>query len=80
MHTKIYVEEAPYNFFHRAMQFHAIEDTEMLEQVQRRATKMIPWMEHLSYKDRLRGGAVQPGEEKALVRPEGGLSVSKGGL
>jgi len=27
-----------------------------------------------------RAGAVQPGEEKALGRPESGLSVSKGGL
>jgi len=28
-----------------------------------RATKMIPGMEHLSYEDRLRAGAVQPGGE-----------------
>jgi len=34
-------------------------------------------MEHLSYEDRLRAGAVQPGEEKATRRPESGLSVSK---
>ena len=40
---------------------------------------MIQGMEHLSYEGRLRAGAVQPGEEKALRRPEGGLSVSKGG-
>jgi len=30
------------------------KDMELLEQVQRRATKMIRRMEHLSYKDRLR--------------------------
>ena len=30
------------------------------------ATKMIRGMEHLSCKDRLRAGAVQPGEEKAV--------------
>jgi len=32
------------------------------------------------YEDRLRAGAVQPGEQKATGRPESGLSVSKGGL
>ena len=36
-------------------------------------------MEHLTYKNRLRAGAVQPGEEKALRSPEISLSVSKGG-
>ena len=34
----------------------------------------------LSYEDRLRAGAVQHGEEKALGRCESSLSVSKGGL
>ena len=29
-------------------------DMELLERVQRRATKMIPGMEHLSYEERLR--------------------------
>jgi len=39
-------------------------------------------MECPSYKDRLIDleGAVQPGEEKALGRPDGSTSVSKGGL
>ena len=38
---------------------------------------MIQGMEQLPYRDRLRAGAVQPGEEKALGRPESSLSVSK---
>ena len=38
----------------------------LLEHTQRRATKMICGMEHFSYMDRLRSGAVQPAEEKAL--------------
>jgi len=32
---------------------------ELSESIQRRATKMMPGMEHLSYEDRLRAGAVQ---------------------
>ena len=35
---------------------------------------MIQGMEHLPYE---RAGAVQPGNEKAVGRPENGLSVSK---
>ena len=37
-------------------------------------------MENLSYEDRLRTGAVLPGEEKTPRRPHCGLLVSKGGL
>jgi len=40
-------------------------DMELLECIQRLATKMIQGKEHLSYKDRLRAGAVQPGEKAA---------------
>ena len=41
---------------------------------------MIHGMEHLSYEHRLRAGAVQHGEEKALRGPESGISISKGVL
>ena len=54
-------------------------DMELLECIQRKATKMTQRMEHLS-KDRLRAGAVQPGGEKALGRPESSLAVYGGGL
>jgi len=53
---------------------------ELLEQVQRRATKMIQGLEHLSYEEWLRVGIVQPREEKAAGRPYCSLSVLKGGL
>ena len=48
-----------------------------MEHIQRRATKMIPGMEHLPSGDRLRAGAVQHGEGKAPGRPESDLSVSE---
>ena len=40
-------------------------DMDLLEYVQRRATKMIDKMENFPNEDRLRAGAVHPGEEKA---------------
>ena len=55
-------------------------DVDLLECIQRRTTKIIQGMEHRSCEDRLRAGAFQPGEEKALGRPESGHSVSKGEL
>ena len=55
-------------------------DVDLTEHIQRRATTMIPEMEHLSYEDRLRAGAVQHGEEKVLGKAGRGLSVSKGEL
>ena len=38
---------------------------DLLECIQRMAKKMFHGMKHLSYEDRLRAGAVQPGKEKA---------------
>jgi len=35
-------------------------------------------MKHLSYEDRLRAGAGQPGEEKASGQPERSLSIARG--
>ena len=56
------------------------KDVDLLEQDQRRATKIIRGMEHLSTGKVERVGAVQPGEEKAVGRSYCSLSVLKGGL
>jgi len=58
------------------------KDMDLLERVQRRDTKMIQGLEHLSYKKERaeRVGAVQHGEEKAAGRSDCSLSVVKGGL
>ena len=53
---------------------------DLLECAQRRATKVMQGMEYLSYEDRLRAEAVQPGVEKAQGRPGSSLSLSKGEL
>jgi len=56
------------------------KDVELLEQVQRRATKMISEGCPLLRGQAERVGAVQPGEEKAVGRPCCSLSALKGGL
>ena len=55
-------------------------DIDLLERIQKRATKMIQGMKHLLHKDRLRAGAVQLEEEKTLQKPDSSLSVCKGEL
>jgi len=53
---------------------------DLLEWVQRRGTKMIRGLEHLSCEQRLRFGAFLLEEEKALGRPCSRLPVREGGL
>jgi len=50
-----------------------------LEYIQRRATKMIQGLEHLSYEDRLKGAGLVA-KEKAGGRPHCSLLKFKGSL
>jgi len=57
------------------------KDMDPWERVQRRATKMIRGLEHLSRGERLRGsGVFQPGEGKAPGIPYCSLPVPEGAL
>jgi len=56
-------------------------DTELLEWVQRKATKMTQGLEHLCCEERPRDlGLIQPEEDQAVGRPYSSLSVPEGGL
>ena len=54
---------------------------ELLEQVQKRATKVVRGARAPPLQGQAeRAGALQPGEEKALIGPYRGLLVPEGGL
>ena len=56
-------------------------DMDLLERIRRRDTKVIQWMEHLSYENRLRQLGLLSLERKRLQKKSDSiLSVSKGGL
>lgn len=57
------------------------KDMGLLEQIQRRATKIIRGLEVLLYEERLeRDGVAQSGEEKAMWKPYCSLLILKRGL
>ena len=54
-------------------------DMDLLERIQRKATKRMHGMEHLSYEDKLRELGLFSLEKRRLWEIESSLSVPKGG-